>query len=76
MLETLDLRHQRPRRQLMVQQPHADYRGWQIIPVHPLPSNHRNRFGGSLGGIMTPSFAGGKTYFFVNYEGRRFPNVS
>jgi hypothetical protein len=42
----------------------------------PLPSNHRNRFGGSLGGVMAPKFLGGKTYFFVNYEGSRFPNVS
>ena len=25
---------------------------------------------------MTPKFLGGKTYFFVNYEGSRFPNVS
>ena len=45
-------------------------------PYTPLPSNHRSRFGGSLGGILTPKFAGGKTYFFVNYEGSRFPNVS
>jgi Carboxypeptidase regulatory-like domain len=45
-------------------------------PYTPLPSNHRNRFGGSLGGVMTPSLLGGKTYFFVNYEGSRFPNVS
>jgi hypothetical protein len=46
------------------------------LPYTPLPSNHRNRFGGSLGGVMTPKFLGGKTYFFVNYEGSRFPNVS
>lgn len=45
-------------------------------PFTPLPSNHRNRFGGSLGGILAPKLAGGKTYFFVNYEGSRFPNVS
>jgi hypothetical protein len=42
----------------------------------PLPSNHRNRFGGSLGGVLLPKMAGGKTYFFVNYEGSRFPNVA
>jgi len=24
---------------------------------------------------MTPKFWGGKTYFFFNYEGSRFPNV-
>ena len=41
----------------------------------PLPSNHRNRFGGSIGGIMLPKLLGGKTYFFFNYEGSRFPNV-
>jgi len=46
------------------------------LPYTPLPSNHRNRFGGSIGGVMLPKFAGGKTYFFFNYEGSRFPNVS
>src|SRR5579875_3030881 len=34
----------------------------------PLPDTHRNRFGGALGGPLTPKFWGGKTYFFVNYE--------
>lgn len=42
----------------------------------PLPKNHRSRFGTSLGGPIAPKFLGGKTYFFVNYEGLRFPNVS
>jgi hypothetical protein len=43
----------------------------------PLPSNHRNRFGGTLGGQLIPKkILGGKTYFFVNFEGFRFPNVS
>ncbi len=42
----------------------------------PLASNHRNRFGGTLGGPLTPKILGGKTYFFVNYEGLRYPNVS
>ena len=41
----------------------------------PLPSNHRDRFGGSLGGVLFPKLLGGKTYFYVNYEGSRFPNV-
>jgi len=41
----------------------------------PLVPNHRNRFGGSLGGVLLPKLLGGKTYFFVNYEGSRFPNV-
>jgi hypothetical protein len=37
---------------------------------------HSNRFGGAVGGPMTPSFAGGKTYFYVNYEGNRYPRSS
>ena len=45
------------------------------LPYTPLPSTHQNRYGGSLGGPLAPSFWGGKTYFFFNYEGRRFPNV-
>ncbi len=40
----------------------------------PLPATHRNRFGGALGGPALPKFWGGKTYFFTNYEGFRFPN--
>jgi hypothetical protein len=39
-----------------------------------LPSYHYNRFGGSVGGPLTPEFLGGKTYFFLNYEGFRWPN--
>lgn len=39
----------------------------------PLPNTHRNRFGGAVGGPLTPRFWGGKTYFFMNYEGLRFP---
>ena len=42
----------------------------------PLPSTHQNRFGGAIGGPLLPSFLGGKTFFFANYEGRRFPNVA
>jgi hypothetical protein len=42
----------------------------------PLPSTHQNRFGGAIGGPALPSFWGGKTFFFANYEGRRFPNVA
>ena len=41
----------------------------------PLPATHRNRFGTAIGGPLTPKFWGGKTYFFFNYEGSRFPNV-
>ncbi len=37
------------------------------------PSFHYNRFGGSLGGPVLPSFLGGKTYLFGNYEGFRYP---
>src|SRR5260221_682984 len=44
------------------------------LPYTPLPKAHKNRFGGSLGGPLTPRFWGGKTYFFANYEGFRFPN--
>ena len=40
----------------------------------PIPSYHYNRFGGSIGGPIVPkSVLGGKTYFFANYEGFRFP---
>src|ERR1700728_4479882 len=35
-----------------------------------LPSYHYSRFGGALGGPLTPKeFLGGKTFFFYNYEG-------
>lgn len=37
------------------------------------PVSHSNRFGGSVGGPMLPNLLGGKTYFYVNYEGNRFP---
>lgn len=46
------------------------------LPYTPLPSTHRNRFGGALGGPALPRFLGGKTYFFVNYEGYRYPNAT
>jgi hypothetical protein len=42
----------------------------------PLPSTHQNRFGAAIGGPALPSFWGGKTFFFADYEGRRFPNVA
>jgi hypothetical protein len=41
----------------------------------PLPVEHRNRYGGAIGGPMTPKFWGGKTYFFSNYEAMRYPQV-
>ena len=41
----------------------------------PLPSFHYNRYGGAVGGPILPKeVLGGKTYFFVNYEGFNFPN--
>ena len=41
----------------------------------PNPSYHYNRFGGSIGGPIIPKrILGGKTYFFANYEGFRWPN--
>ncbi len=41
-----------------------------------LVSKHQNRFGASGGGPLGPSILGGKTYIFMNYEGRRYPNVA
>src|SRR5208282_4532614 len=42
-----------------------------------LPNFHYSRFGGAGGGPIIPKkILGGKTYFFGNYEGFRFPNVS
>lgn len=43
--------------------------------AQPLPSTHRNRYGFAVGGPATPKFWGGKTYFFYNFEGSKFPNV-
>jgi hypothetical protein len=37
------------------------------------PKSHYNKFGGAFGGPIGPSFWGGKTYFFANYEGERYP---
>jgi hypothetical protein len=42
----------------------------------PKPKTHENRFGASFGGPLTPKWGGAKTFFFVNYEGRRFPQVA
>ena len=39
----------------------------------PKPKSHYNRFGGAIGGPMLPDFLGGKTYFYMNYEGERYP---
>jgi hypothetical protein len=46
-------------------------------PYTPIVSNHRNRFGWSLGGpILKKKVLGGSTYFFANMESLRFPNLS
>ena len=39
----------------------------------PKPKSHQNRWGFDLGGPMLPRMLGGKTYFFLNYEGQRYP---
>ena len=50
--------------------------GGVSTPYTPIISNHRTRYGFSLGGPMTPKdFLGKKWYFFFNYEAFRFPNV-
>jgi Carboxypeptidase regulatory-like domain len=42
----------------------------------PLPSYHYSRFGGAIGGPVTSkNLLGGKTFFFFNYEGFRFPSA-
>ncbi len=41
----------------------------------PLPSAHRNRYGGAFGGpLSNKDFLGGKWFFFSNYEATAFPN--
>ncbi len=40
----------------------------------PVPSFHYNRFGAAAGGPILPKMLGGKTYFFANYQGFRWPN--
>jgi hypothetical protein len=39
----------------------------------PTPQSTYNRFGFDVGGPMLPKMAGGKTYFYFNYEGFRWP---
>src|SRR5713226_5024878 len=53
--------------------PTVDSSGNVISPSTKLPSEHYNRFGASAGGPVGPSFWGGNTYIFANYEGRRYP---
>jgi Carboxypeptidase regulatory-like domain len=43
----------------------------------PAPEFHYNRFGVSIGGPIIPTeILGGKTYFFANYQGFRWPNAT
>jgi Carboxypeptidase regulatory-like domain len=42
----------------------------------PKPWSTYNRFGGAIGGPMLPTMLGGKTYFYFNYEGFRWPQTS
>ena len=41
----------------------------------PRPKTHENFFGGDIGGPMLPKLAGGKTYFYFDYEGLRNPDA-
>ena len=42
----------------------------------PKPSFHNSRFGAAGGGpLIARQLLGGKTYFFANYEGYRYPNA-
>jgi len=56
--------------------PVKDTAGNIVRPSTPLPASHQNRFGFSAGGPIAPAFLGGKTYFFANYEARRFPQAA
>jgi hypothetical protein len=50
--------------------------GFGPLAYTPLIPNHRSRFGGSLGGpLVSKKILGDKWFFFVNYEGSRFPNA-
>ncbi|HEX7959984.1 MAG TPA: carboxypeptidase-like regulatory domain-containing protein, partial [Terriglobales bacterium] len=42
----------------------------------PIPGYHYSRFGASVGGTLLPKMLGGKTYFFANYQGFRWPNFT
>jgi len=48
--------------------------GTPADPKVPVPDWHRSWFGGSIGGPIIPKeILGGKTYFFFNYQGQRWP---
>ncbi|MGO9273159.1 MAG: carboxypeptidase regulatory-like domain-containing protein [Terriglobia bacterium] len=55
-----------------------DAAGWNLNVSNLKPvKQHQNRFGGSLGGPITnKEVAGGKTFFYFNYEGRRWPQAN
>src|ERR1035438_9770983 len=42
----------------------------------PNADYHYNRFGAAAGGPILPKMLGGKTYFFANYQGYRWPNAT
>jgi hypothetical protein len=54
-----------------------DARGWNLNSTYgknvSTVKQHQNRFGAAFGGPILPSHWGGKTYFYGNYEGRRYP---
>ena len=53
----------------------GDHTPFKGLPITPLISNHRTRYGFSIGGpVSTKKFLGGRTYFFFNLEDLRFPN--
>src|SRR5437588_3172417 len=56
--------------------PVKDTAGNTISQFTPLPATHYNKFGAAGGGPIAPSFLGGKTYLFANYEGFRYPNFT
>jgi hypothetical protein len=47
--------------------------GATVVNYTPKPSYHFSRFGVAAGGPILPHLLGGKTYFFANYEGFRYP---
>jgi Carboxypeptidase regulatory-like domain len=52
--------------------------GWNLNSTYGQHLNkvkqHQNRFGASIGGPVHPGeILGGKTFFYFNYEGRRYP---
>src|SRR5947209_288369 len=48
---------------------------WQNnLNGNPKPDYHYSRFGFAAGGPILPNMLGGKTYFFANYQGFRWPN--